>query len=135
MSEGIYVPGIEGVVRERLREIEMTSGQAYSAEALKNATPPFNFYRSRADDEEYCLDGYTGLLSADFDVHCVAITYAQIVALCGATRSALRGLQGETHNGLYIEQVIVKQASPDLKEKEVGLYRRMFSLQIKFQEV
>ena len=135
MNENSYVPGIEGVVYGALAGIEMLSGHAYPVEALKNATAPFDFYSRRADDEEYCLDGYTGLLSAVFDVHCVANTYAQLVALSGATRAALQSLQGKTINGLLIEQAIVKPASPDLKEKEVYLYRRMYSLQIKFQEV
>lgn len=129
------VPGIEGVVSTALSAIEMTSGQAYPAEALKNATAPFTFYTRQADDEEIGLDGFTGLRSAVFSIHCVAVNYAQLVALSGAVRAVLQGLQGGTYNDLLIEQVVVRQASPDLKEKEVYLYRRMYNLQIKFQEV
>lgn len=135
MSLIFDVPGVEGVVKSILGEIEMISGNVFVAEAIKNATPPFVFYSSQTDDEDYALDGCTGLHTAAFAVHCVSVSYAQLVALCGLVRSALHNLQGETLNGIVFEHITVRQASPDIKEKEVNFYRRMYTLQINYQEV
>ena len=103
-------------------------------EGLKNAAAPFVFYIQSAEDEEDALDGRTGLESASFEIHCVAKTYAGLIYLAGSVRLALQELQGTTHNGLLIERVQVRQASPDLKEEEVNLYRRAYTLQINYQK-
>lgn len=92
------------------------------------------FYLQTAEDEEETLNGSTGLLSASFEVNAVARTYAELVTLAGAVRANLRTLQGTIHDGLLIERAIVRQASPDLKEREVNLYRRAYVLQMHYQK-
>ena len=135
MSLIFDVPGVEGVVKSVLGEIEMISGNVFIAEAIKNATPPFVFYSPQTDEEDYALDGHTGLHTAFYAVHCVSVSYAQLVALCGLVRSALHNIRGKTLNGILFEQITIRQASPDIKEKEVNFYRRVYTLQVNYQEV
>lgn len=109
-------------------------GKVFPAEALKDVPAPFVFYLCRGDGEEDALDGPTGLLSADFEINCVARTYAALAELADAVRTALRSMQGKTYGDLLIERATVRQASPDLKETEVNLYRRMFMLAVQYQK-
>ena len=117
-----------------LEPIEDLRNKVYPAEAIKNAAAPFVFYLQHTEDEEETLDGPTGLMSALFEVNCVAQSYASMIWLVGTVRPALQSMQGQTYEDLLIERVSVRQASPDLKEKEVGLYRRMLQLEIHYQK-
>lgn len=124
----------EEVILTVLEPIEGLRGKVYPAEAIKNAAAPFVFYLQHSEDEEETLDGPTGLMSADFEINCVAQTYAGLTGLVAAVRAALQSIQGVTYGDLLIERASVRQASPDLKEKEVNLYRRMLSLEIHYQK-
>ena len=64
----------------------------------------------------------------------MAKTYASLVWLSGAVRPALLALQGTTHEDLTVERITIRQASPDLKEMEVNLYRRMYVLTVDYQK-
>ena len=117
--------------------LERTAGlqdKVFPAEAIKNVPAPFVFYLQHSEDEEETLDGPAGLMSADFEINCVAQTYAGLTGLVAAVRPALQAMQGVTYGDLLIERVSVRQASPDLKEKEVNLYRRMLTLAIHYQK-
>lgn len=117
-----------------LEPIEELQNKVYPAEAIKNAAAPFVFYLQHTEDEEETLDGPTGLMSALFEVNCVAQSYASMLWLVGTVRPTLQSMQGRTYEDLLIERVTVRQASPDLKEKEVGLYRRMLQVEIHYQK-
>lgn len=124
----------EQVLKNALETVDGQAGKAFPLEGLKNAAAPFSFYLRQNWDEDDALDGPTGLQSATFEINFVARSYAELTALSGAAQSVLQALQGTTHEGLYIERVKLRQASPDLKEKEVNLYRRMYVLQMNYQE-
>ncbi len=124
----------EEAILTALEPIAGLRGKVYPAEAIKNATAPFVFYLQHGEDEEETLEGPTGLMSAVFEINCVARTYAGLTKLVAAVRAALQAMQGVTYGGLLIERTSVRQASPDLKEKEVNLYRRMLTLAIHYQE-
>ena len=121
----------EDAIKSALAAIRVN---AYPAEALKTAAAPFVFYLQMTWEDEDALDGPTGLLSAAFEINCVAATYAGLVGLCADVLPTLRSLQGRHFERLLIEQADVRQASPDLKEKETNLFRRMYILQIYYQE-
>lgn len=123
----------EQAILTALEPIAQISGKVCPLEGLKNAVAPFVFYLIHEWSEEETLDGVTGLHSCMAEVHCVAQTYAQLIALAGSVRPALQGMQGKTYGGLLIERATIRQTSPDLKEREVNLYRRMYLLQLNYQ--
>ena len=125
---------LDEIIKTTLEPIAGLDKHVYPLEGLKNATPPFAFYFQTAEDEEDTLDGRTGLMEATFEVNIVAKTYANLVWLSGSARLALQELQGTTHNGLLIERVTVTQASGDVKETEVNLYRRPYVLRVNYQK-
>lgn len=124
----------EELIKTTLEPIDGLASKVFPLEGLKNATAPFVFYLRMTGEEEDALDGPTGLQSGTFELNCVAQTYARLIALAGSVRSRLQALQGTSREGLYIERVVIRQASPDLKEREVNLYRRMYVLQLNYQE-
>lgn len=125
---------LDKVIKATLEPVKGLHAHVYPLEGLKNATPPFAFYFQTTEDEEDALDGRTGLMEAAFEVHIVAKTYANLVWLAGAARTALQQLQGTTHEDLLIERVTVTQASRDVKEVEVNLYRRPYVLRVNYQK-
>ncbi len=116
-----------------LEPIDSLKSKVYPVNALKNAPPPFVFYAQKEEDGVDDLEGQTGLQTATFEIHCVAKSYAALVAVCGSVRSALQGMQGKIFGDLLIERVKVRQASPDLHEREVNLMRRVYTLQLDYQ--
>ena len=125
----------EEIVKTALESIPSLSGRVFPVEALKNAQAPFVFYISEAETEEDALDGPTGLLAAEIEVHCVAASYGALAGLCRSVHSRLRALTGTTHGGTLIERAVVRQATPDLRETEVNLFRRAYALHLDYQEV
>ena len=121
------------LIKAAMETIDGLAGQVYPLQAIKNAVAPFVFYRQTEEDDAYALDGPASLMTASYEIHCVAQTYAGLVALSGAVRPALQALQGTTHDDLLVERVAIRQASPDLKETDVNLYRRIYILSINYQ--
>lgn len=124
---------LEDAICAALETIEQLRDKVYPAEALKKATAPFVFYLQHNDDDKEDLNGCTGLCSAVFEVNVVAPTYTQLLQLTDAAKNALRSMQGASFGNLYVERVSVHTTSPDLKEREVNLYRRMLELRINYQ--
>nr|WP_325212931.1 DUF3168 domain-containing protein [uncultured Oscillibacter sp.] len=108
--------------------------EVFPLEGLKNAEAPFVFYLQAQGDEETALDGLTGLRSASFEINCVARSYGELKALANRVRPALQSLQGAELEGLSVQRAKVRQASPDLLEREVRLFRRMYILELDYQE-
>ena len=125
---------LDKIIKTTLEPITGLDKHVYPLEALKNATPPFVFYFQSAEDEEDTLSGSTGLMEAAFEIHLVAKTYASLVWLATSVRPALQQLQGTTHEDLLIERVTVTQASHDVKDKDVNLYRRPYLLRVNYQK-
>lgn len=124
---------LEQAVVSVLEGLDGLSGRVFPAEALKNAAAPFAFYLLDEDGEREALDGLTGLCSAALEIHCVAKNYGELTALSAAVRMALRGVGGQAFGSLFVERAVVRQRSPDIKETEVGLYRRVYALQLDYQ--
>lgn len=124
----------DGAVVSALSSLPGLAGKVFPLEGLKNAEPPFVFYLQLKENEETALDGLTGLLSASFEINCVARSYAELKTLAERVRRALQSLQSAEPEGLSIQRAAVRQVSPDLREREVRLFRRMYVLELDYQE-
>lgn len=124
----------EAAVCAALETISQLGGRVYPLEGLKSAAAPFVFYFRQQWEAEEALSGATPLEEALFAVHLVTETYADLVSLGDTVREKLRALAGTQYTGLLIERAVIRQTSPDIREKEVDLYRRMYVLQINYQK-
>ena len=108
----------------------------------KDWAPPFAFYIPSDDSENLDLNGPTGLQHFTAQVHLVGGTYRGMQLLCQRVKKAVRDMTGEiysadTESGLrgsiLVEEGRAAQSSPDLYDVEVGLYRRIYTVQIDYQ--
>lgn len=125
---------LEQAIVNELSCIAKLKNKVYPLEGLKNASAPFVFYVQLAQDEDETLDGGVGLKEANYEINCVEKTYNALTDLSESVYKQLRLMQGNTYSGLLIERATVRQTSPDLKEREVNLYRRMYVLHLEYQE-
>lgn len=149
--------GPETLFCTALEQLGELRGKVYPSGALQNAAAPFSFYEQIAEDEEEALDGYTGLMISRFRIHVVASNYSALCKLSRKVRVQLQRLQGSAPARgdaavagvaaagkalpgadaaqMLLEQVTVRQSSPDLWERDVGLYRRVYELELHWQAV
>ena len=111
------------------------SGSVFHVEALKNAAPPFAFWLQTREETEQALDGYTELDTAAFELHICSRYLDQLDAKAAAARTAVISLQGtETEDVLY-ERINIRQITPVIHEREVGLYRKVYEITINYQSI
>lgn len=121
-------------VRKKVEEIPELTGKLYYAGALKNARPPFSFWRQTGGSTEQALDGYTDLHRSIFEIHVVGRNLDEMDRLAELVLSKIISLQGMTVDGYLYERVSIQDTSPDIKDVEVNLYRRAYTVAINWQE-
>ena len=117
-----------------LNTIQSVTGKVYHMKALKNASAPFVFWFQDSESERQSLDGYTGLKEDGYEIHIVTKNLNDLNGISSAARAAIIALQGTTTNGFLYESIDISQTSPVLNEREVGMYRKVYSLTIDYQE-
>lgn len=126
--------GLESLILWPLEQIADFEDKVYPSEALKNAAAPLGFYRILQDECEQTLDGDTELCFTRFELHIVTKTLAELGNLSDAARVELRRIRGKNIYGRFVERVRISLASPDLHEREVGYFRRVYEIEIWWQE-
>ena len=121
-------------VRSAINGIEAVSGKVYHAEALKNAAAPFVFWLQTGEEFEQDLNGRTELGRDQYELHIVTKNLEGLDAISTEVREAVEALQGSTVNGILYEIIRVRQISPVINEHEVNLYRKVYEIDIFYQE-
>jgi len=122
-------------IRQRIEQIQDLNKKVFYAEALKNASPPFSFWLQKGGTTEQALDGYTELNRSTFHIHVVGRNLDEMDRLAEQVRSAIISMQGTVAGGYLYERVSIQDTSPDIKDKDVNLYRRAYVVAIHWQEV
>ena len=122
--EEILVAAIEGVEGLKDRVCPVVD--------IQKNTGPLAVYDQRKETEEQTISGDTGLLTAEFEVHCLHSTYTKMRLLAEAVKRAVKGMRGRTGT-LLIEAVRVEQSIPDIMEAKVQLFRRTYNVSIQYQ--
>lgn len=95
---------------------------------IKKSNGPLVVYDQRSETGEQELEGDTELLTAVFQIHVLHGTYRQMRQLCGIVKGTLKGLRGTKSEALHIEALTLEQATPDILEEKVGLFRRTYNV-------
>ena len=122
-------------VRAAVETASGLTGKIYHAEALKNAAPPFAFWLQEREETEQALDGYTELETAGFELHLCSRYLDELDTKAAAARSAVIGLQGTESGGVLYERVNIRQISPVIHEREIGLFRKVYEITINHQSI
>lgn len=117
-----------------LKAIPAITDKVYHAEALKNASAPFVFWIQEGESFEKALEGYTELGENRYEIHIVTKNLSSLDDISKAVWKAVTGLEGTTAGGYLYESIEISQISPVINEREINLYRKVYSLAINYQE-
>ena len=124
---------LEDAMVASLEAREGLKGRVCPVAEIKLNTGPLVVYEQRSETEEQDLEGDSGLLTGGFQIHALHGTYKKMRLLCGAVKDALKELRGAKYQALTIEALKVEQATPDILEEKVGLFRRTYNVTFFYQ--
>ena len=116
-----------------LEAVDGLSGRVCPVEDIQKSNGPLVVYEQQTDQEESCIDGPAGLLSAAFKIHVFHGTYQKMRLLAERVKKAVKALRQRTEGSLRIEEVTITMAHPDVLEDRVQLFRRAYLLTIQYQ--
>ena len=124
---------LEEKIVAALEAVDGLSDRVCPVEDIQKSTGPLAVYEQLEDSEENGIDGLTGLRTAVFKIHVFHGTYQKMRLLAEQVKKAVLALRQCTEDTLYVEEVTVRMAHPDVLENKVQLFRRAYSVTIHYQ--
>lgn len=124
---------LEETLVAALEAVEGLSDRVCPIVDIQKSTGPLAVFEQQDESEDKTIDGLTGLCTAVYLVHAMHGTYTQMRLLAERIKKAIQSLRQCTEGSLYIEDVTVSMASPDLYEDRVRLFRRTYKVTIHYQ--
>lgn len=126
------VRAIEDVLVDVIEGVDGLKDRVCPVVDIQKSTGPLVVYDQRKESEQRDISGDTGLISVEFEVHCLHTTYIKMRQLAHAAKEKIKGMLGN-NSPLFIEAVQVEQITPDILESRVQLYRRTYNVTIQYQ--
>ena len=124
---------LEETLVAALEAVEGLSGRVCPIQDIQKSSGPLAMFEQQGEAEENAIDGLTGLCSAEYKIHVLHGTYEKMRLLAEQIKKAVYSLRQSTKDSLYIEEVTVTLASPDIYEDRVRLFRRTYKVTIQYQ--
>jgi len=124
---------LEETLKAALAAVEGLSGRVCPVVDIQKNTGPLAVYEQQDESQEHSLDGLSGLCSATFHIHVIHGTYQKMRLLSEQVKQAVQGLRQSGKGSLWIEEITVKLASPDIYESHIQQYRRTYQVTIQYQ--
>ena len=116
-----------------LEAVDGLAGRVCPIQDIQKSTGPLAVFGQQSEGEENAIDGLTGLCSAEYKVHALHGTYEKMRLLAEKIKRAVLSLRQKSEGSLYVEEVTVALASPDIYEDRVQLFRRAYKVTIQYQ--
>ena len=116
-----------------LEAVDGLPGRVCPIQDIQKSTGPLAVFEQQDESEDEAIDGLTGLCIAVYKVHAMHNTYTQMRLLAERIKKTIQSLRQCMKDSLYIEDVTVNMASPDLYEDRVRLFRRTYKVAIHYQ--
>ena len=116
-----------------LGAVDGLSGRVCPVQDIQKSSGPLAVFEQQGEAEENAIDGLTGLCSAEYKIHVLHGTYEKMRLLAEQIKKAVYSLRQSAKDCLYIEEVAVTLASPDIYEDRVRLFRRTYKVTIQYQ--
>lgn len=116
-----------------LEAVDGLSGRVCPIQDIQKSTGPLAVFEQQDESEDDAIDGLTGLCIAVYKVHAMHNTYTKMRLLAERIKKTIQSLRQCMKDSLYIEDVTVNMASPDLYEDRVRLFRRTYKVTIHYQ--
>ena len=124
---------LEETLVAALEAVEGLSDRVCPILDIQKSTGPLAVFEQQDESEDNAIDGLTGLCTAVYMVHAMHGTYTKMRLLAEQIKKAIQSLRQCMEGSLYIEDVTVSMASPDLYEDRVRLFRRTYKITIFYQ--
>lgn len=124
---------LEEVLVAVLEAVDGLHDRVCPIEDIQKSTGPLAVYEQQSEQEEACIDGAAGLLTASFKIHVFHGTYQKMRLLAEKVKEKIKSLRQRTEGIFCIEEVTVTMAHPDLQENRVQLFRRAYLVTIQYQ--
>ena len=124
---------LEETLVAALEAVEGLSDRVCPILDIQKSMGPLAVFEQQDESEEKTIDGLTGLCVAVYTVHAMHNTYTKMRLLAERIKKTIQSLRQCTKGSLYIEDVTVNMASPDLYEDRVRLFRRTYKVTIHYQ--
>lgn len=116
-----------------LEAVDGLSGRVCPIQDIQKSTGPLAVFEQQEESEDNAIDGLTGLCTAMYKVHAMHGTYTKMRLLAEQIKKAIQSLRQHMEAPLYIEEVTITMASPDIYEDRVRLFRRTYKVTIQYQ--
>ena len=124
---------LEETLVAALETVDSLSGRVCPIQDIQKSTGPLAVFEQQGEAEDNAIDGLTGLCSAEYKIHAMHGTYEKMRLLAEQIKKAIQALRQCFRDSLYIEEVTVALASPDIYEDRVQLFRRTYKVTIQYQ--
>lgn len=129
-NNGIF---LEETLKNTLEEIAGLDGRVCPVADIQHSEGPLVVFEQKDESEENAMDALTGLITAVFRIHVVHSTYERMRLLSEQVKCAAQAMRQSDHGMLYVEEVTVQLATPDLYELRVDQFRRSYQVTIQYQ--
>lgn len=124
---------LEETLVAALESVDGLSDRVCPVEDIQKSTGPLVVYEQQTEEEADSIDGSAGLFTAVFKLHVFHGTYKKMRLLAEQVKSAVKSLRQSANGALYVEEVKVTMAHPDVLENRVQLFRRAYNVTIQYQ--
>ena len=124
---------LEETLVATLKAVEGLSDRVCPILDIQKSTGPLAVFEQQDESEDKDIDGLTGLCTAVYKVHAMHGTYTGMRLLAKQIKKTIQSLRQCTKGPLYVEDVTISMASPDLYEDRVCLFRRTYKVTIHYQ--
>ena len=124
---------LEETLVAKLEALNGLSGRVCPIQDIHKSTGPLAVFAQRDESEESAIDGLTGMSTAVYEIHALHGTYEKMRLLAEQIKKTIQALRQHAEGPLYIEEVTVTLASPDIYEDRVQLFRRTYKVTIQYQ--
>lgn len=124
---------IDTYIVTQLESITAITGKIFPVDAPESQKMPYVTYALENSDEKKSHEGYRGLFIDTFAFDIISKRADEVKTITKAIRDKLKSIE-KTNIGVYIQEVTIDSASPELKEYEIQAIRKILTVKISYQE-
>jgi hypothetical protein len=113
-------------------EVVIGTGKVHPLRADEDEKPPYAVYLQASRNEYQSLNGYEGLTKNEYEISVFHKSHSALCTIADSAVTALKALLGTMCGGVFIQDIVVDENSPELYEPEVKLYRKIINLKIMY---
>lgn len=124
---------LEETLVAALETVDGLAGRVCPLRDIQKSSGPLAVFEQIGESEEKAIDGLTGMAAAVYKIHVLHGTYEKMRLLAERIKRTIQALWQYAEGSLYIEEVSITMASPDIYEDRVQLFRRTYNVTIQYQ--